>query len=452
MLSPSQRKSKQKPKRGLICPGEIAQSHPAGPLLQEMATDGCRVEMRGDWTLEELDDAVQYGPHPTARDPEAAACCQEEALEKVAEGYCKIVPWSELRQRFKSGELPNLKISPIAAIPHKSRSYRMILDLSAKGQGRNGQKRRKSVNELTIKEASPLASMKQLGKTLPRLIWTIAFATDDKGPILFAKLDIKDGFWQGAVEEGKEANFCYVLPPTDDDEEPMIVMPIALQMGWVSSPPDFCAATCTGLDVADRLRETAGLPEHPLEHAMMDPINSTILKQLGSPKDWTQDELNQKLIDLCHLFEAYVDDYIALIQSMDPDILRHHARALLHGISQIFPAPDITGHSGEHPVSQKKLVTEKEDVFDTVKEILGWIFDGVERTMQLPPAKLEKINNCLKKLIQREYCRVKEFQQILGKLHHATLGIPNAVPLLAPLYNCLALANKQGKNTVQLKQ
>jgi hypothetical protein len=42
------------------------------------------------------------------------------------EGYCRLVNWIDTKDNFPT----NLKISPLAAAPHKSRKYRMILDLS----------------------------------------------------------------------------------------------------------------------------------------------------------------------------------------------------------------------------------------------------------------------------------------------------------------------------------
>jgi len=70
----------------------------------------------------------------------------------------------------------------------------MILDLSKKGQGRLGQELAEAVNELTSKNAAPLKSMEQLGKVLLQFIFAIALAPESDGPLLFCKLDIKDGF------------------------------------------------------------------------------------------------------------------------------------------------------------------------------------------------------------------------------------------------------------------
>ncbi len=70
--------------------------------------------------------AVDRGPHPSARTPEAMAALRAETLERVEQGLSRLIPWSELLENLPE----NLKISPLAAVPHSSRAYRAILDLS----------------------------------------------------------------------------------------------------------------------------------------------------------------------------------------------------------------------------------------------------------------------------------------------------------------------------------
>ena len=78
-----------------------------------------------------------------------------------------------------------------------------------------------------------------------------------------AKWDIKDGFWRLDAEESAKWNFSYVLP--QHPREPIyLVVPISLQMGWVESPPFFCAASETARDVAQDYCELklGTLPPH----------------------------------------------------------------------------------------------------------------------------------------------------------------------------------------------
>ena len=73
-----------------------------------------------------MDAAVEKGPHLSAREPGAAEQFRKEAREKEAQGFCRILKWKTLRRDPPR----DLKISPLAAVPHKSRSWRAILDLS----------------------------------------------------------------------------------------------------------------------------------------------------------------------------------------------------------------------------------------------------------------------------------------------------------------------------------
>lgn len=440
------------PSRGLMYPGKIAQHHPAGPMLKKYGTAGCPVDITENWTLDQLDEAVKYGAHPSATTLEAAKALRQEALEKVAQGFAKLVPWSELRKQIVAGLYANTKVSPIAAIPHKSRLFRMILDLSKKGQHRT-KLAYNSVNELTNEDAAPSHSMDQLGNSLPRVIFALATLPTDDGPLLFCKLDIKDGFWRMCVPTQDEEQFCYVLPqiPGEPNQgETMLVVPAALQMGWTSSPAFFCAATETGRDVADFLCTLEQLPPHPLEGHMMDGIDQDLLRQFPFPTATTPTKQQHLQAGIYHLFEVFVDDYIGLLQSTDPDALRHHSRALLHAIHQIFPPPTATGHDGEDPISYKKLVLEGEGIWDVRKEILGWIFNGVDRTMQLPPRKVNSIREAVNDAIRDKHCDVKAFESLIGKCQHACLGIPGGTALLPPLYKALHSAKNRDQLSVQI--
>jgi hypothetical protein len=84
-------------------------------------------------------------------------------------------------------------MSPIAAIPHKSRAYRMILDLSYALHTPDTNNSIPSVNFSTSPSALYHA-MYKLGNVIPRLIQLMASAPPTH-PLLFAKVDLKDGFW-----------------------------------------------------------------------------------------------------------------------------------------------------------------------------------------------------------------------------------------------------------------
>ena len=92
----------------------------------------------------------------------------------------------------------------------------MILDLS-RGPRLHG-RQHPSVNKSSDKGIAPKEAMDELGTVLPRLIYAAATTDETKGPIMFAKFDIKDGYWCMSVPPEDEWNFTYVLPKLDPSE------------------------------------------------------------------------------------------------------------------------------------------------------------------------------------------------------------------------------------------
>jgi hypothetical protein len=424
-----------------MCPRGLALQHPAAAQLLEYSTNGCPVDSGKPWTLAMLEAAILRGAHPSARDQIASRALHTETLQKVKEGYARLIPWSDLKANLPDA----LKLSPIAAIPHKSRLFRMILDLSF--GVREGTTVHTSVNEATTDEHAPLHAMGQLGKVLPRLIYALANLPDDASPVLLAKLDIQDGFWRMVVPDTTDYNFAYVLPQLDPADPIMIVVPSSLQMGWKHSPPFFCAASETGRDVAQRLvqQPIGTLPTHPLEHLMMDGIEPGLLQPVLAHLDHPSQDEEEKVTSL---LEVYVDDFIGLIHATDPDLVRHYSRALLHGIHSVFPPPDVTGHHGGDPISRKKMLAG-DGVWAVRKEILGWMFDGITRTIELPPDKFEKILKTLDPAIHRKRITLSDFRSLTGKLQHASLAVPAGHSLLAPLHK---LANTVTTHWIDLRR
>jgi hypothetical protein len=185
-LTKEQSKYKRK-FRGLMAPSGPALKHPAAPLLLELATLGCSSDTGDQWHMDLLEAAIKKGAHPSAMAPEAAEQLRSETLEKVEQGYARLVKWDDIRDHPPR----NLKVSPIAAIPHKSRLFQMILGLSH-GVRLHGIQFL-SINGATNKRVAPAEAMSELGTVLPCLSYAMANAPDGGDPILFSKLDIKDG-------------------------------------------------------------------------------------------------------------------------------------------------------------------------------------------------------------------------------------------------------------------
>ena len=246
----------REPYRNSMCPTGRALHHPAANILREWATLGCPTRTGREWTKSEMWEAVERGPHRSAMSPDALEHFAAEVGEKLRTKQARLVPWDEI----KDDPPRQLKISPIAAIPHKSKAYRSILDLSFRLRLKNGGVLA-AVNDTTVKSA-PKGAIDQLGECLTRIIHAFA-ETDDDAKIFMAKWDIKDGFWRMDCREGEEWNFSYVLPQPEG-EPVMLVVPTSLQMGWVESPPYFCAASETARDIATEYTDmpVGSLPSH----------------------------------------------------------------------------------------------------------------------------------------------------------------------------------------------
>jgi hypothetical protein len=193
-------------------------------------------------------EAVARGPHHSELTPEAIAHFAVKAVKKACTNQARIVNWGDI----KDNPPRELKISPIVAIPHKSKAYQSIFDLSFCLRLKNGGVL-SAVNNTTEKTA-PKGAINQIGECLSCIIHTFSEA-EEHVKIFMAKWDIKNGFWRMDCEHREEWNFSYVLP--QEEGKPIkLVVPTLLQMGWVDSPPYFCTATKMARDVATKYIET----------------------------------------------------------------------------------------------------------------------------------------------------------------------------------------------------
>ncbi len=190
--------------------------------------------------------------------------------------------------------------------------------------------------------------------------------------ILMSKLDISDGFWWLIVRDADCFNFAYVLPQWEG-EPCRIVVPSAVQMGWVESPSLFCAVTESVRNLAQHfVVEAVPLPQHQVESSMA--IDDVPMRGRA--------ETPSKLL------QVHVDDfcYVAT-QSKDGAHIPIIRQAAIHGIMAVFPPPAVTKHQdGKEPILASKLL-KGDGNFESKKDMIGFSFDGIKRTVHLPPAK-----------------------------------------------------------------
>jgi hypothetical protein len=284
-----------------------------------------------------------------------------------------------------------------------------------------------SNNESTTLEA-PAGAIDQMGHSLARVIRAMAEAgPEDK--VFMAKFDIKDGFWRLNCAEGEEWNFSYVLPQ-DEGMPVKLVVPSSLQMGWVESPPNFCAASETAREVASQYTEMAigSLPAHKFTKYVMNNVHVQALPEKVDDNEFR------------YLEEVYVNDFLALAIALSQEQVLHVAQALLMGIHDLFPADDDDEND---PILLKKL-KKLEGEFALEKEMLGFDFDGVAKTMILNVNKRELLLATLHKWIRsanrsRMGVPFAEFESVTSKLRHAFISVPAGKGLMTPYNKLLRL-------------
>ena len=270
----SPHKIAQGKRRKLMDPAPWMRFHPFVATLERWAS-GVSATCGEPWTEAAITTAVERGPHTSALTPDARQLIEEEVQYQTSAGFSEVVLWSNLRNKLPV----NLKISPLAVIPQVGRRGRLLLDLSFPVQAARPTSKRgrrhwvpppplaPSINSTTTK-LSPDYPIKEIGRVLPRLL-VFMVAVPAEETIMFAKIDLSDGFWRMLVQDTDKWNFAYVLPGTTS-QPTRLVIPHALQMGWTESPGYFCAATETGRDVMQALvDEAVQLPPHQFDSFMV---------------------------------------------------------------------------------------------------------------------------------------------------------------------------------------
>ena len=112
------------------------------------------------------------------------------------------------------------------------------------------------------------------------------------------------------------------------------------------------------------------------------------------PGKWEEATILEQRSNLFNLLEVYVDNFCALAQTINMEELYHITRSLLHSIHEVFLPPEVSGLGGKNRVSMKKLL-EGKGLWETQKELLGWVFDGITRCIELPEEKVKQINKVI---------------------------------------------------------
>jgi hypothetical protein len=85
-----------------ICPQGLALRHKAASLLTGWSKFGCPTKTGQDWTVKEMQAAIDRGPHQSVLQPEALLHFDEEIRDKVAKGQARVVSRDEIKHDLRA--------------------------------------------------------------------------------------------------------------------------------------------------------------------------------------------------------------------------------------------------------------------------------------------------------------------------------------------------------------
>jgi hypothetical protein len=438
-------------------------SHPALGLLKTFQRTGVPVVMStAPWGIKKRTMHVRRGAHQSCKDH--LEFIRTEMLDFVEKGYWMVLPYHLVRDD------PQLRLSPLGVVPQRERRPRLIVDYTFNG-----------VNKDTVK-MMPAEAM-QFGRTLERILYAVHHANPHHGPVYVAKTDMADGFYRVPLSTSGIPKLGVILPRFPNEEQ-LVAFPLVLPMGWVESPPAFCAATETVADLANNIPASSHLPKHPLEDVASTspeaespptvcPATDTVADLANNltarshlPKHPLEDVAGTSTDVVPHLTQCdptrsrsatddspprpvlrpfrrpvalhdiYVDDFLSLIQGSSLRRLRH-MRGLLHSVDRVFrPLDDQDSPHRQHVPSIKKF-KKGDGSMQTVKNVLGWILDTVRGTLELPPHRRQRLSDIFADVKGQTRMAVSKWHKILGELRSMSIGVPGSKGLFSTLQTAL---------------
>lgn len=418
--------------------------HPAARLLRHYKAHGVPVTLADTpWTHEEILGAMKRGPHKSAYEYEEFL--REDMADYVDKGYWMVIPFSAVAND------PMLRASPIGVVPQHSRRPRPIIDYTFYG-----------VNDSTQPNV-PLEAM-QFGRALERLIRSILLSNPRYGKVQLIKVDLADGFYRVWLAPRDAIKLAVVFPHTETEPE-LLAVPLTLPMGWKNSPPFFSTATETIADVTNRrILQNAKEPRHRLEPQANSKPPKEDTKSRGDDKTTTvtpaqtspspapiavpiptrrDPHLASSRRRRLQSIDIYVDDFLGAAQGSRKR-LNYVRRVLLNCIDDVFrPKDSLDTNKRKEPISVKKLL-KGDASWATVKEVLGWIINTENLTLNLTPRRHSRLQEQLftNFPVGRKRATVPDWRQLLGELRSLTLALPGSRHLFSVLQHTLQQANE----------
>lgn len=402
--------------------------HPAAKLLEELRTQGAPYVRNGPcWTQDQLQEAIDANGYGSTH--QYLGFLEHELVDMIKKGYFIVLPFKLIKH------MKDLRLSQAGIVPQHDRRPRTIIDYRAS-----------KVNDGTVPLA-PKESM-QFGRALDRILHTVLTANPAHGPVYLMKHDVADGFYRLFLNAWASLSLAMVMP-VQPGEEPLVALPLALPMGWSESPPYFCAATETVVDLTnERVATNWSPPQHPLEHLAAVPaptpedgrpvLELTGLGPIPPPQEPTQAWEPGARNSPVAYFDVFVDDTIGVAQGSRPRLERLR-RQLLHTNDEVFRPNDVHDQGRRDPSSLSKFA-KGEATWSTYKTILGWTIDTLRGTIELPARRKARLLEILGEARHRKRISTKTCQKLLGELRSMVLGLPGGSGLFSQLQHALTIA------------
>lgn len=403
--------------------------HPARDLLHHLRHHGASITLSTPpWTPSQLLMASERGSHPSTL--AHAEFLRNEMADLIAQHFWIILPYDLVCH------IPNLRLSPMGVVPQRERRPRIIVDYTYS-----------RINLDTV-AAAPSESM-QFGHAFDRILHKIHHANRAFGPIYLIKVDLADGFYRMALSTAALPTLGVAFPNLPH-EPALVALPLVLPMGWVESPPLFCAITETITDCTNiRLRQhDLSTNTHRLTHIADHPANEQPIPFITSPnpphpRATPTPYQRQPILPRQHRHplayaDVYMDDFIVTAQG-HPHLRNQIRTTLFDEIDNVLRplSTDDTSFHRQEPISIKKL--NKGDArWTTRKVILGWVLDTYKETISLPPHRAQRLLAILDHLISRRRIAFKAWQKQLGEIQSMILALPGGRGLFSTLYTCFA--------------
>ncbi len=96
------------------------------------------------------------------------------------------------------------------------------------------------------------------------------------------------------------------------------------------------------------------------------------------------------------------------------------------------PPPDITKHDSSKELISTKKLAQGDGNFGSTKDMIGFTFDGIKRTVRLPSEKAAAYIRATHCILHRKTVPLKTLQGIVGKLRHASIILQAAKGFFTP--------------------